>query len=64
MTAIAPGAFSPLVAARTQDPEREYSAPTPERLPFETAVNYPQWLSDSRHFLVVKGRITHVADID
>ena len=37
---------------------------TPERLPLDLDLNYPQWLNDNRHFFVVKGRKTHIADIE
>jgi serine/threonine protein kinase len=40
------------------------SGGTPEHLKVDGSANYPQWLSDGRHFLLVKGRKTQIADIE
>jgi serine/threonine protein kinase len=36
----------------------------PERLPIEGNLSDPQWLPDSRHFLVTRARLNYVIDVD
>jgi len=36
----------------------------PERLPIEGNLSDPQWLADSRHFLVTKARLNYVVDVE